>query len=111
MSKVKVQVLFHIFFDVLKIEASLIESSDFKRDIEKNEAPCSTNFYTQEMQKLLKKCPFNGDERCKCKKCNCVRRNRESAKLSQEKKRHAVEQLGPMQKRIEVLEKRNEQLE
>ena len=63
------------------------------------------------MQKLLKKCPFNGDERCKCKKCNCVRRNRESAKLSQEKKRNAVEQLGPMQKRIEILEKRNEQLE
>jgi hypothetical protein len=55
------------------------------------------------MQKLLKKCPFNGDERCKCKKCNCVRRNRESAKLSQDKKRNAVEQLGPMQKRIEIL--------
>lgn len=35
------------------------------------------------MQKLLKKCPYNGDECCNCKKCQCVRRNRESAKLSQ----------------------------
>lgn len=52
------------------------------------------------MQKLLKKCPYNGDERCDCKKCNCVRRNRESAKLSQEKKRNAVEQIGPLQQRI-----------
>ena len=45
------------------------------------------------MTKLFNKCPFNGDERCSCKKCQCVRRNRESAKLSQEKKRNAVEQL------------------
>lgn len=45
------------------------------------------------MTKLFNKCPFNGDERCNCKKCQCVRRNRESAKLSQEKKRNAVEQV------------------
>ena len=43
----------------------------------------SSNFYTAEMNKLLNKCPFNGDDRCNCKKCQCVRRNRESAKLSQ----------------------------
>ena len=59
------------------------------------------------MQKLFKKCPYNGDECCKCKKCQCVRRNRESAKLSQEKKRNAVEQLDPLKKRIAELEKRN----
>ena len=69
----------------------------------KREAANETNFYTQEMEKLLKKCPFNGDERCNCKKCNCVRRNRESAKLSQEKKRNAVEQLGPLQDRLDLL--------
>lgn len=55
------------------------------------------------MQKILKKCPYNGDKKCLCKKCQCVRRNRESAKLSQEKKRNAVEQLEPMKNHIAVL--------
>lgn len=41
------------------------------------------NFYTQEMQKLLNKCPYNGDDCCNCGKCKCIRRNRKSAKLSQ----------------------------
>lgn len=63
------------------------------------------------MQKILKKCPYNGDKKCDCKKCQCVRRNRESAKLSQEKKRNAVEQLEPMKERILDLEMRNKQLE
>ncbi len=35
----------------------------------------STNFYTNEMNKLLNKCPLNGDEPCNCKKCQCVLRN------------------------------------
>lgn len=61
------------------------------------------------MQKLLKK-SYNGDESCNCKKCNCIRRNRESAKLSQERKRNAVEQLAPMQNRIYELERVNRQL-
>jgi thymidylate synthase len=56
------------------------------------------------MTKLFNKCPFNGDERCSCKKCQCVRRNRESAKLSQEKKRNAVEQLDTYKRRITELE-------
>lgn len=56
------------------------------------------------MTKLFNKCPFNGDERCNCKKCQCVRRNRESAKLSQEKKRNAVEQLDTYKRRIAELE-------
>jgi hypothetical protein len=58
------------------------------------------------MTKLFNKCPFNGDERCSCKKCQCVRRNRESAKLSQEKKRNAVEQVESYRKRIAELEDR-----
>jgi hypothetical protein len=70
-----------------------------------------TSFYASEMQKILKKCPYNGDKKCDCKKCQCVRRNRESAKLSQEKKRNAVEQLEPMKERMMELEARNQQLE
>jgi uncharacterized coiled-coil protein SlyX len=65
-----------------------------------------SNFYATEMTKLFNKCPFNGDERCNCKKCLCVRRNRESAKLSQEKKRNAVEQVESYKKRIAELEER-----
>ena len=59
------------------------------------------------MNKLFKKCPFNGDERCNCKKCQCVRRNRESAKLSQEKKRNAVEEVEGLRKRVKELEERD----
>jgi hypothetical protein len=59
-----------------------------------------TNFYTSELAKLFNKCPFNGDESCACKKCQCVRRNRQSAMLSQYKKRSAVEQVEEYKKRI-----------
>lgn len=72
-----------LYSDLLNVELLLLQSPNFKMEIMKRTQTNDTNFYTQEMQKLLKKCPFNGDERCDCKKCNCVRRNRESAKLSQ----------------------------
>ena len=65
------------------------------------------NFYASEMTKLFKKCPFNGDERCDCKKCQCVRRNRESAKLSQEKKRNAVEEVEGLRKKVAELEEKD----
>jgi hypothetical protein len=66
----------------------------------------NTNFYTHELAKLFSKCPYNGDERCSCKKCQCVRRNRESAKLSQDRKRSALEQVEGFKQRIAELEER-----
>ena len=60
------------------------------------------------MTKLLKKCPFNGDAKCDCKKCQCIRRNRESAKLSQEKKRNAVEKVECLMMRVAELESREQ---
>ena len=40
---------------------NLLESPSFKKEVAKRETVEDTNFYTQEMQKLLKKCPYNGD--------------------------------------------------
>jgi hypothetical protein len=54
----------------------MLNDPDLIVNIEKQNEINSSNFYTQEMQKLLKKCPYNGDECCDCKKCQCVRRNR-----------------------------------
>ena len=65
-----------LYPDLLNVEAALLSSPTFKQEVLKRDSVNQTNFYTQEMQKLLKKCPFNGDEKCDCKKCNCVRRNR-----------------------------------
>jgi hypothetical protein len=65
----------------------------------------------ESLDKLMNKCPFNGDEKCTCKKCQCVRRNRESAKNSQQKKREAVEQIGPLNDKIRYIELRNSELE
>lgn len=49
-----------------------------------------SNYYLKTIDKLLNKCVFNGEERCNCKKCQCIRRNRSSAKESQKRKREAL---------------------
>lgn len=61
---------------MFRVEIVMLDDSDLMPNIEKQKETNSSNFYTQEMQKLLKKCPYNGDECCDCKKCQCVRRNR-----------------------------------
>ena len=86
---------------LIRAELNLSQSIGFQQTLMSRNEANKTNFYAHEMNKLLNKCPFNGDERCNCKKCQCVRRNRESAKLNQEKKRNAVEQVEAMKKRLE----------
>lgn len=87
----------------------LLEQSSFQSNLLIRNEISKTNFYTHEISKLFNKCPFNGDDRCDCKKCQCVRRNRESAKLSQEKKRNAVQQVEQFKKRIAELQESNRQ--
>lgn len=48
------------------------------------------------IQKLKSKCVYNGEDQCECKKCQCIRRNRNSARESQKKKREALEKIGPL---------------
>ncbi|KAL4442831.1 hypothetical protein ABPG74_010720 [Tetrahymena malaccensis] len=71
----------------------------------------SSNYYLKTIDKLLNKCVFNGDEKCDCKKCQCIRRNRNSAKESQKKKREALQQIGPLLEKQELLEKKIQELE
>eukprot|EP00178_Gracilaria_changii_P024044 TRINITY_DN7257_c0_g1_i1.p1 TRINITY_DN7257_c0_g1~~TRINITY_DN7257_c0_g1_i1.p1 ORF type:complete len:102 (-),score=7.37 TRINITY_DN7257_c0_g1_i1:166-471(-) len=89
-----------LFLVILRSEFALMQEKNFQNHLVSRTEASKTNFYAHEMTKLFNKCPFNGDERCSCKKCQCVRRNRESAKLNQEKKRNAVEQVEQMKKRI-----------
>lgn len=84
----------------------LFEDRTFRTNLQLRSEIVSTNFYTHELTKLFSKCPYNGDERCSCKKCQCVRRNRESAKLSQDRKRSALEQVDGFKRRIAELEER-----
>ena len=75
--------LLSLFLEMIRGELLLLEQPSFQASLASRDGPNKTNFYSSEMSKLFNKCPFNGDERCDCKKCQCVRRNRESAKLSQ----------------------------
>ena len=96
-----VEPMLTIFIMLLRSEFVLLQERTFQTGLATRQEQPKTNFYANEMTKLFNKCPFNGDERCSCKKCQCVRRNRESAKLNQEKKRNAVEQVDSMRKRLE----------
>ncbi|CAD8112759.1 unnamed protein product [Paramecium primaurelia] len=71
----------------------------------------SSNYYLKMIEKLKNKCVYNGEEECNCKKCQCIRRNRNSAKESQKKKREALEKLGPLQDEYNKLQKKVKQLE
>lgn len=79
-------------FEFMRLEIILSETQSFKKYGGKaaTEEPTTSRYYLESLDKLMNKCPFNGDERCDCKKCQCVRRNRESAKNSQQKKRQAM---------------------
>lgn len=50
-----------LYLDLLRVEALMLQDPDFKSNIQKQKEVNCSNFYTQEMQKLLKKCPYNGD--------------------------------------------------
>ncbi|CAD8123312.1 unnamed protein product [Paramecium sonneborni] len=71
----------------------------------------SSNYYLKMIEKLKNKCVYNGEEECNCKKCQCIRRNRNSAKESQKKKREALEKIGPLQDEFNKLQKKVKLLE
>ena len=63
----------------------------------------SSNYYLKMIEKLKNKCVYNGEDECNCKKCQCIRRNRNSAKESQRKKRDALEKIGPLREAYDEL--------
>ncbi|CAD8191463.1 unnamed protein product [Paramecium pentaurelia] len=71
----------------------------------------SSNYYLKMIEKLKNKCVYNGEEECNCKKCLCIRRNRNSAKESQKKKREALEKIGPLQDEYDKIQKKVQSLE
>lgn len=68
--------LLTLLLEMIRGELLLLEQPSFQGALLSRNEANKSNFYAAEMSKLFNKCPFNGDERCNCKKCQCVRRNR-----------------------------------
>ncbi|CAD8091536.1 unnamed protein product [Paramecium sonneborni] len=88
---------------LIQLETQMIDSSQFDGMQETTLFKNNTNYYLKMIEKLKNKCVYNGEENCKCNKCECIRRNRNSAKESQRKKREAFEKIGPLQDALEKL--------
>lgn len=69
-----------VLFELVRLEFYIVETDNFKEyagsPINKEEEQKKSRYYLESLDRLMNKCPFNGDERCSCKKCQCVRRNR-----------------------------------
>jgi hypothetical protein len=48
------------------------------------------------IEKIKNKCRSKEDEFCNCKRCQCIKRNRNSAREAQKRKREALEKIGPL---------------
>ncbi|CAD8163603.1 unnamed protein product [Paramecium octaurelia] len=109
--------LLYILPMLLQIESHMIDMIQQDRYNDNSQAKNSSNYYLKMIEKLKNKCVYNGEEECNCKKCQCIRRNRNSAKESQRKKREALDKIGPLQdayeelqKKVKVIENENETL-
>ena len=72
--------LLSILFELIRLEFYIVETENFKQYAgspkDKEEDHTKNRYYLESLDRLMNKCPFNGDERCSCKKCQCVLRNR-----------------------------------
>ncbi|CAK61900.1 unnamed protein product (macronuclear) [Paramecium tetraurelia] len=103
------QILF-ILPMLLQLESQYLEHI-IKNGFSEMQLKNSSNYYLKMIEKLKSKCVYNGEEECNCKKCQCIRRNRNSAKESQKKKREALEKIGPLQDEFNKLQKKVKHLE
>ncbi|CAD8196185.1 unnamed protein product [Paramecium octaurelia] len=95
---------------LLQLESQYLEHI-IKNGFSEMQLKNSSNYYLKMIEKLKNKCVYNGEEECNCKKCQCIRRNRNSAKESQKKKREALEKIGPLQDEFNKLQKKVKHLE
>ncbi|KAM3129726.1 hypothetical protein pb186bvf_018117 [Paramecium bursaria] len=91
---------------LLQLESQLLDHIASNLQQDNKQFKNSSNYYLKMIEKLKNKCVYNGEETCECKKCQCIRRNRNSAKESQKKKREALEKIGPLQDQYEQIQKK-----
>ncbi|CAD8154675.1 unnamed protein product [Paramecium octaurelia] len=91
---------------LLQLENQMIDMVQVNGKQEADPVKNSSNYYLKMIERLKNKCVYNGEENCNCKKCQCIRRNRNSANESQRKKREALEKIGPLQDAFEELRKK-----
>ncbi|CAD8063628.1 unnamed protein product [Paramecium primaurelia] len=103
--------ILYILPTLLQLESNMIDITLL--NVKKESAPVknTSNYYLKMIEKLKNKCVYNGEEICNCKKCQCIRRNRNSANESQRKKRDALEKIGPLQDAFEELKKKVKRVE
>jgi hypothetical protein len=53
-----------LYFELMRLELQLLECSQLKALILKRESLDPCNYYQESMQKILKKCPYNGHDSC-----------------------------------------------
>ncbi|KAM3136694.1 hypothetical protein pb186bvf_011139 [Paramecium bursaria] len=97
------QVLF-LFPGLIKLENSIIDVVLQIKQKQEEQEPLKQ--YARLIEKIKNKCIARDDEICECKKCLCARRNRESAREAQKKKKDALEKIGPLIEEYEKLEKK-----
>ncbi|CAD8079380.1 unnamed protein product [Paramecium sonneborni] len=96
---------------LIQLESHMIDITKFNEKQETQIIKNSSNYYLRMIEKLKNKCVYNGEQNCSCKKCQCVRRNRNSANESQRKKREALEKIGPLQDAFEEIQKKVRKVE
>ncbi|CAD8175158.1 unnamed protein product [Paramecium octaurelia] len=103
--------ILYILPTLFQLESHMIDVT--QKNVKQEVAPVknSSNYYLKMIEKLKNKCVYNGEEICNCKKCQCIRRNRNSANESQRKKREALEKIGPLRDSFEELKKKVRRVE
>ncbi|CAD8067266.1 unnamed protein product [Paramecium sonneborni] len=106
----KLKSILFVFVELVRIENQIIQiviENKISEEPQKN----PLEYYAKLIEKIKNKCKSKEDEYCNCKRCQCVKRNRDSARESQKRKREALEKIGPLQKECEKIEKKVQFLE
>ncbi|CAD8068065.1 unnamed protein product [Paramecium sonneborni] len=106
----KLQKLLFMFVDLVRIENSIIQivlENKISEEPQKN----PLEYYAKLIERIKNKCRSKEDEFCNCKRCQCIKRNRDSAREAQKRKREALEKIGPLQQEYEKITKKVKLLE
>ncbi|CAD8152433.1 unnamed protein product [Paramecium pentaurelia] len=101
----KLKSFLFMFVELVRIENQIIQIV-IENTISEEPQRNPLEYYAKLIEKIKNKCKSKEDEFCNCKRCQCVKRNRDSAREAQKRKREALEKIGPLQKEYEKIEKK-----
>ncbi|CAD8165604.1 unnamed protein product [Paramecium pentaurelia] len=106
----KLKKILFMFVDLVRIENSIIQivlENKISEEPQKN----PLEYYAKLIERIKNKCRSKEDEFCNCKRCQCIKRNRDSAREAQKRKREALEKIGPLQEEYQKINKKVKLLE